>query len=464
MTPSLEERALADLHAVDPEAERLASLVGFTADMGAEDKRSFADVLADETSQDWTDEEFNEALTPYPHVFSEGHVGLFPVGEVTILAGAGREGKTTAAVGVCTGLVLNLSLGGLWPLEGRRAIIYSGEDDRPQYARKVGAQHSMVQGEAALKIKQRLRVPNLDGELRHMRSLVMLLQGQPEATAAIDIIIEAFGPMMRGPNPPGLLIFETASTLSEAEETNPAFRVLIMGLRRIARELGVAVVLSHHVSQASLVNLPALDVSTADIRGGTVLVNNARQCGMLVNLGSDDEPFPEADARTVLRLMAAPGVRQRVTALITLDSSKGIDPPPLFFRWESTPHGPAAVAIDVPAHIAGKPWRKVHSMIKAERAGMRETAKAEEKQSKQQESISLVVSAVRRLSAMGQQPTANKVSIECNRSPTWATPHLTAAVGVGLLKCADENVPRVKGPQLVYRPADSTESIGGGVE
>jgi hypothetical protein len=165
--------------------------------------------------------------------------------------------------------------------------------------------------------------------------LATVPDGAPMPSGTVAAIIEAVRPLLDGPVPPGLLVFETASTLSEAEETNVGFRVLIQALRRIARALQLPVVLSHHVSQASLANLADLNLSTADIRGGTALVNNARQTALLVNLGSAGDPFPDTDARTLLRRLACPAVADRVTALVCLDSSKGVTPPPMFFRWDT---------------------------------------------------------------------------------------------------------------------------------
>ena len=230
--------------------------------------------------------------------------------------------------------------------------------------------------------------------------------------------------------------------------------MLILALRRIARTLGVAVVLSHHVSQTSLQGLPDLNLSTADIRGGTALVNNARQTAMLVNLGSEDDPFPDTDARTVLRRMAAPVCNGRVTVLVTLDSSKGIAPPPVFFQWLQAPSGhPAAVEVEPPPQLRRKAWRKVREMLVAERVSQRSEAKS----SAQNANVALVIRQVAKLEESGKQPTARAVSIAAGKSATWATGYLQSAVESGELTCSVEPVERTKGGAMVYRMAHSTE-------
>lgn len=458
--PTLEDRARTELDAQqradDAEVDRLARLATFSGEpANVEPPRESLGEKLRQLMTPWTAEELAESTKPHPHAFQDRHVGLFPVGEVSIIAAAGREGKTTVKVGVSTAMCIEHSLADLVPLEGRSVVIYSCEDDRAQYASKVQAQLTLLSTQQTEQVMRRLIVPNLDdlGPLAS-KALVMVLAGQPVESAAVDAIIEAMQPMMDEPLPPGLLIFETASTLSDAEETNPGFRVLILALRRIARTLGVAVVLSHHVSQTSLQGLPDLNLSTADIRGGTALVNNARQTAMLVNLGSEDDPFPDTDARTVLRRMAAPDCNGRVTVLVTLDSSKGIAPPPVFFEWLQAPSGhPAAVEVEPPPQLRRKAWRKVREMLVAERVSQRSEAKS----SAQNANVALVIRQVAKLEESGKQPTARAVSMAAGKSATWATGYLQSAVESGELTCSVEPVERTKGGAMVYRMAHSTE-------
>lgn len=403
----------------------------------------------------WDDFELIEAETPWPHVFAEDQVGMFPVGEVSIVASAGREGKTTAMIAVGTALVAQFNIAGLSPPRGKGSVIvYSAEDDRRQYARKVGAQLE-IHGEASAvagALRERLLVPDIEHpDMADMRTLVTLFDGQPMPSGTVEAIIEALRPLMNGSiYPPQLLIFETASTLSEADETNLAFRSLILALKRIARELDVAVVLTHHVSQASLAKLPDLDLSTADIRGATTLVNNARQVAMLVNLGSNDDPFPDTDARAVLRRLAAPSEPGKVTALITLDTSKLGNPPPVFFRWEQTKFGPAAIPFEPAPAIANKSWRKVQEIIRAKRAEVREDAKAERQRDVSNAGVEEVVRIVRELNQEGRPATASAVSTRAGRGKSWASPYLAEALVRGLLDESDESIPRVKNPVSVF--------------
>jgi hypothetical protein len=465
---SLEDRANEEI-ACDQRDEALAAAYALPVDTTpagppAAVRESLADTLRGLITG-WTEEEMEAAREPWPHAFQDRHTGLFPVGEVSILAAAGREGKTTVKIGAAVAMVTGHTLGDLAPIEGRSVIVYSAEDDRAQYARKVAAQVSLMGQNARQIVMQRLLVPNLDDAgMMAAKTLVMVLDGHPVPSGTVEAIIEAIRPLQDQPVPPGLLIFETASTLSDAEETNPGFRTLILALKRIARELSIAVVLSHHVSQASLAGLADLTLSTTDIRGGTALVNNARQTALLVNLGSDEDPFPEKDARTILRHMACPNTTARVTALVSLDSSKGITPPPIFFRWEQTDFGPAAIEEYPPPHVAGKPWRKVHEMVRAERAAAREEAKAERTAGKVSAQIQDVLDAVAKLERGGQcQPvTARRIREVVGMGGAVMSRVLAAAVADGHLSATTG---KVRGNEaLIYRLSRGTTSDGVGHE
>lgn len=414
-----------------------------------EDPPSRAELLAARLTP-WSDAELDAAKEPHPHVFKAGERGLFPVGEVTVIGARGREGKTTVMLAVATALCIERSLVGLWPMNGRSVVIYSAEDDRRQYARKVAAQRAVLPPGQASQVMDRLIVPDLDAPgMEPLRRLVTVHERQPILTGTDTAIVEAVSPLMRGQYPPALLVFETASTLTDTDEDNRAHGLLIDCLKRVARALHVAVVLVHHTSQASDATLADLSMTTAGIRGGTTLIYNSRQNALLVNLGSDADPFPANDARTVLRQMVAPDHRERITALVTVESSKGEDPPPVFFRWLRTDYGPAAVEIDPPVQIEGKGWRKVREMVMAERGSRRDEARTNAREA----GVDTVIRVVKELHASGKQPTANAVSLAVGRSPAWATPYLGQAAIDGLLVTAMEDVPRTKGKKMVYRPA-----------
>lgn len=393
------------------------------------------------------DAELEQAKQPHPHAFELGDCGLAPIGEVTILAAPGREGKTFAAVSLSVSYILGTQVCGLVPQANRRVLIYSAEDDRRQYARKVLAHLWRLGVDDRTRVQERLIVPDLTAPgMEPFEALVHVIERKPVASLAIDAVIDALRPQMAESAPPGLLIFETASTLSEAEEDNAAFRTMIKALRRLARELQVACVLVHHTSQAASNNLPDLNVGVGDIRGGTALVFNARQCFLLVNLGSDEDPFPEQDARTVLRGMAAPHAGGRVTALLCLDSSKAIDPPPVFFQWNNTQYGPALSVLPVPPSLEGARWRKLHQMLRGERAERKQEAKEQARSGVVQQVVSIVAA----LSRGGRKATVNAVSLEAGRSPGWAKPHLELAAVRGELLRVVEPVPRA-GKVAVYR-------------
>lgn len=452
---SLEELAEETLQAEQYEAQRMdpsGQVVDHDDSPEPDAPRSVAERIA-ELLTPMSDEELEATREPHPHVFQAGERGLFPLGEVSVIGARGREGKTTVVVGVAVATAIEHSMGRLNPPMSRRVVIYSAEDDRRQYARKIAAQVSLLGDLQTGLVKRRILVPDLDRpDLASIRALVTVHDRNPITTGTDAALIEAIEPLMGSDEPPILLVFETASTLSDADEDNRSHKMLIACLKRIARALNVAVVLVHHTSQAADNNLADLNVSTADIRGGTALVYNSRQNLMLVNLGSDIDPFPDGDARTVLRGLVAGAEGGRITALITLDSSKGMDPAPLFFRWVQTDFGPAAVEQEPPKTLTGKPWRKVREMVMAERGNRRVEAKS----NAQGASVTAVVSLVAKLHQQGRQPTARAVSIAAGKSPTWAKPYLEAAVDDGTLIAANEAIPRKKGGAIVYRPTDST--------
>ena len=420
--------------------------------LGHRDERTHGERLQDALAP-WSMAELDASREPWPHVFRWYERGLFPMGEVTVVGARGREGKTTIMMAVATALATERGLADLRPLAGRSVVIYSAEDDRRQFARKVAAQRSLVPDSDVIQLQRRIIVPDLNADgMEPLRRLVTEFERRPISTGTDQAIMEALAPMMRSGQPPALLIFETASTLTDTDEDNRAYATLIDCLKRVARTLNVAVVLVHHTSQASDSTLADLSISTASIRGGTALIYNSRQNLLLVNLGSKADPFPVNDARTVLREIVAPGYEERITALIAMETSKADDPSPIWFRWVHTDYGPAAVELEPPAHIVGKSWRKVREMAMAERGSKRDEARA----SARDAGAGTVMKVVAQLHAAGKQPTARAVSIAAGKSPTWATPYLAQAAHDGLLRAASEKVPHTRGMTMVYRPADST--------
>lgn len=399
-------------------------------------------------SAEWFgDEELDAAAEPWPHSFADGETGLFPVGEVSVIAAPGREGKTFATIGLATAYALGLEVVGLRPQAHRAVYIWSAEDDRRQYAKKIRTRVARLGADDRERVLDRIRVFDLEREdLQHLRTLVTVIDREPMATGAHRTLIDAFKPTMGRDDAPGLIIFETASTLSDAEEDNRAFRVMVRTLKQVARELDCAVVLVHHTSQASMSNLATLELSTADIRGGTALVSNSRQNALLVNLGSDDDPYPDADARTILRRMAFPNEAGRVSVLVTLDSSKSMTPRPVFFRWQVTADGVACVVTPPAREVQELSWRALHRRLRGARAEQRQTQRDGERDGK----IDHVVELVQAIEADGGQATARAVSIRAGRSATWAQPHLDRAVDVGRLVRALEHVARA-GETTVYR-------------
>lgn len=400
----------------------------------------------------------------HPHAFmGDDHSGLFPEGEVTVIGAPGREGKTTLIMSIAREYALGRPVAGMVPTHIRSVVIYSAEDDPEQYLEKIGALCSGLSTEDQERFLANIRIPNLyDASVERWREIVTVEGRVARHAPAVDWLIEDINAQSGDACPPGLLIFETASTLSNAEEDNAGHKTMISALKRIAKATGTAAVLVHHTSQNAASNLPTLSISEADIRGGTTLVANARQTHLVVNLGSDADPFPDADARTVLRSLVAPGVDDRVVALVCLSSSKCADPVPLFFRWEVCPDfGPRMYVLMPPRELRGKRWRRLQRML----AGAKAEARADKKAEAGQANVRIAVRAAAELAAEGVQPTITKVSARCGRSPTWAKPHLAAAVELGELVRSTEAIPYTKGLVDVFRPvADRKPWEGSTVE
>lgn len=397
-------------------------------------------------------EELAASAAPHPHAFmsADGRRGLFPEGEVTVIAAPGREGKTTAIVAICKHYALGLPLADMAPASVQSVMIYSAEDDRAQYARKFEAQRLYLEPDDAERLRRNVIVPELhNGPLAAFREIVKAEGKRNIRGAIVEPLIAQINAMRTGECPLGLVIFETASTISEADEDNPGLRFLVAILKHIAKATGVAVVLTHHTNQAAGTELATLDLQESAIRGGTALVNNARQTHLIVNFGSAANPFPDGDARTLLRRLVAPGESERVTAMVCLSSSKSADPAPLFFRWADTEqHGPRLHAIEPPREVKGKSWLAVRKQL----TGVREEMKADKKAEQAMAHVRLVVRLVEEMAEAGEQPTARQVSIKAGRSFTWAKPYLETAVADGQLMRTTEEVPRVRGFSDVYRP------------
>jgi hypothetical protein len=418
----------------------------------------------------YTEEELLAALEPHPHIFSDGQAGIFPVGEVTVVAAPPRAGKTYGMLWLMAMAALGRDVVGL-PSTPTRALIYSAEDSRKQYARKLAALRSALSSDDAARLMARVVVPDLEAPgLAEARTLIKIAEGtrRPAPTLTPESIVTALRPLTIGPDRYGVILFETASTLSEADEDNPGMRMVSGVLKRVARELGVAVVLVHHTSQVAGKEIAQLNFSIYDIRGGTALPSNTRQCFLLLNLGSGDDPYPDKDGRTVLRRYLTQGFGAfgvgRITALIPLDASSQLaDPPPLFLQWVGTPTGPAMQELAVPETLVGASWRKVRQKVLAWGSAENQKAKRDQEAVRQADDVVQVVDAVKTLHARGKAPTVSAVDKEVGRTGGWSQKRLYVAVDQGLIARREEKVPRVKDPVLVYRPAsDHSQQEGGG--
>lgn len=395
--------------------------------------------------------EIARALEPHPHLFEGDGLGIFPIDEASLVGGVPRAGKTNALVHVAKCGAVGRSFGGLEPRGPFTTVFLTKEDSRRQYVAKIEAEKADCTEEQRALVRERVRVLDFDrADIRKHGQLVAMVHGQPTMNQiVVDALVRALRRPGDGPYqadaPLRLVVIETVSTHSDAGEDNTGFRVFAEVGKYIARELGVAVVLMHHTSQAAEANLRTLDITTGDIRGGTALVANTRQSWMLVGLGSQKLRLKDDDARWMLRKMVlANNGPERVSGLICLDSSKCQDPRPVFLRWDGT----RQVEVELPPHLRAMHWWELHQQIGQAKADEREAA-AEEKRDIE---VRRVVSIATQLHENGGQPTVRAVSQQAGRSDTWAAPYLTRAVELRLLRGVNEAVPRTKGPTRVYRP------------
>lgn len=435
----------------DDYVDRTAANVHQLAPAADDAERPRAAAMA-KAMRSFTAQELDNAKAPCAHAFQAGQSGFFPIREVTVVAAQGREGKTFALTAIAAAFVRGKRMGGFLPAADRCAVIYSAEDSRDQYASKVAALR-WIHGDKVDDVDwwTRIIVPNLeDPDLLQWRELVTVVERRPCKGYAVEAIIGALSAPDTLPKPVGLLIFETASTLSDADEDNAGLKTLVAALKRIAQALQAAVVLVHHTSQAASNNLPTLNIQSGDIRGGTALTFNARQCFFLVNLGSDADPYPENDARTVLRKLVAPSSIDRLSALVCLNSSKSQDPAPVFFQWQRTEWAPALREIDPPSSVRGMPWRKLLTVLNGKRAD----ARAEAKDAKTLEEMQKAVRAVQKLQQEGKPATAKTASEAAGHKQGWADARLARAVYEGLLRTEMAKLPKTRGESTVYLVTD----------
>lgn len=412
-----------------------------------------------------TPREFEDSINPDPHVFMRRDEGLFPINEGTVIAGLARDGKTIALVGIATALRLGINVGGLAPtMPNLGTLFFTAEDTRPQMLRKVAAcayaADERRQGDGEVVRKGLLVLDVNDDYLSSMHALVEMNRRQPQVGRIVAPLCEAIELVQKMHDVRlGLAVFETASTLNDGDEANLTLRLLADSVRRVARHCELASVLSHHLSQAAIPNIRDLSFSSADIRGGTALVSNARQNAILVSLGSNRYPFTaENDKRTMLRRViddASPQSErgEMVVVLVPLDASKAALPPPIYFRQYLTPYGPALLPIPTPDLLAPMSWQEQVAYLRASSASTREAGRAAARDAAMWEAIE----AVRALEAEATPATVNAVSKRCGHSTDWALPHLNAGVVAGRLTRRRQAVPRSKGLVDVYSiPRDSS--------
>ncbi len=421
-----------------------------------------------------TDEEWAAAATPDPHLFGDGETGLFPIGEATVLGAPPRAGKTTLMVHLATQVALGRTVVGL-PSKCGRVVIYSREDDRRQYTRKLRAACSQLSPQDAARARAAVIVPNLRAPgIREASALIDICEKRrrPIETPVVDALVRALRPHVECDDPVRLLVFETASTLSHAEEDNKGLGALAAALKKIAQDLGVAVVMTHHLSQEGTKALQSLDLTPAVIRGATALIGDTRQILLLVDLGSEEEPFPDSDQREVWRRYLQqspfnPHRGARLSALVPLDTSKARDPLPLVTAWCRTDDGPAMTTVALPEQIEQMRWRRMRGVILAWGAAQAKKAKGDRQTTTANAEIEEVVAAYRMVVDAGGVPTANAIAKVHSRGKDFVAARLAAAVKANVFTTSIEQVHRgPPGGTMIYTlvehrdaPADSTNAV-----
>lgn len=398
----------------------------------------------------FTADELHSATAPWAHAFAAEEQGLFPAGEVTVLAATGREGKTFVVTSLGVMYAAMRPVSALSPAGTGKVVIVSAEDDRAQYRRKLAALAEIHGPTAVDAITTNLVVLDLnEGPLESFKVLVDVALGKPEKSVTVDPLIEALDAHFADIREDirGLLIFETLSALSDAHEDTSGHRKVAEVLKQIARALKVAVVLVHHTSQQASQHMSSLQLSTDHIRGATSLTNNVRQCCVLVCLGGDANPHPPNDLRTRLRALVNPDRDERVSVLVTLNSSKSIEPPPLYFAWSTTQFGPALRLLEPPPVLRNMTWRSTRELIRRHGCPPHERVNQVKKQ---RQAIDALLQAIEKRSDQGTPATRPKLAQDLKIHLKTADGLIQRAMEAGLVREVFARVPHATGHTRVY--------------
>jgi hypothetical protein len=396
--------------------------------------------------------QLNAPRVPYPHLFWDGTSGVFPRKVGCVVFSSPRNGKTTMFVHAAKSGALGHALAGFNAVEPFATLMITLEDSKDvTYLDLLKGECETLTQEHAQRVLDRVRVIDMRDQrfpgLSALRVLVDSDRGQPVRNhAAIEGICELVEYLNRQLDVPIRAVFiDTANRANAAGESNEPLRLLVDVADEIGLRLDVAVILSHHTSQAGEANLRTLEISANDARGGTALIGNTRQTWMLVNLGSAEHPIQDRDARTILRNVVNPSDSSRVSALICLDSSKCPTPRPFFLRWAGT----RQVPLELPPRLRTLSWWELHREISVAKSEATEDAKQEKSDSDARKAAAIA----RALHDEGAHPTASAVSGRFGKGKSGATDHLNRAVELGFLVRTREKVPKA-GVCDVYRPAE----------
>ncbi len=249
-----------------------------------------------------------------------------PAGVVSILAGPGGSSKTTllVALAVCRALGLPF-FGGALPKKGRTAI-FTTEDRRDDYLRKLAAlRHDLGDAFDPAAVAENVLLFDLSGVPVR---LVEVDSGNFRPTTLADNLAAVLSKHAPGTD---LIVMETVSKLAGGMESNEAFSILVESGQRLCRFGSTGVLFAHHTGQDAA-RAGSTDAQTP--RGGTALGDNGRSTMILTRLNDKTAKTfaPNADipADALERLLVLAHAKSNGT-----EAAK-----PLLLERGSTPHGP----------------------------------------------------------------------------------------------------------------------------
>jgi hypothetical protein len=206
---------------------------------------------------------------------------FFPRGELTVIAGAHGNFKSTIALDACLAVASGRPWGGVPSVQGRSVFI-TLEDSDETLARRVKAWLEGVYQTSDLFAAEQ-KTAAVERDLRANFSFLgredaqgLVLTATHDGTTSPRLeVAERLAQLTAGAS---LVVIETVARLHDGPETNDAFAALVRSLERITAN-GAALVVVHHMSKNDARNMT--DPESVDSyagRGGGALADAARSC------------------------------------------------------------------------------------------------------------------------------------------------------------------------------------------